>query len=51
MNKSDLITELQKKENLTEKVAMDAVNLIFDGFAEALKQGGKIEIRDLEVLW
>ena len=45
MNKSDLITELQKKENLTEKVAMDAVNLVFDGFAEALKKGGKIEIR------
>ena len=45
MNKSDLITALQEKENLTEKVAMDIVNLVFDGFTDVLKRGGRIELR------
>jgi len=47
MNKSDLITALSKKENLTEKDAMKVINLIFDGFTDALKKGGRIEIRGL----
>ena len=45
MTKSDLITALALKENLTEKLAMDIVNLVFDGFTNALKNGGRIEIR------
>jgi integration host factor subunit beta len=45
MTKSDLIAALALKENLTEKLAMDIVNLVFDGFANALKNGGRIEIR------
>jgi len=45
MNKSDLIIALSKKENLTEKQAMDIVKLVFDGFANELKDGGRIEIR------
>jgi len=45
MNKSGLIEELSKKENLTEKKAAEVINLIFDGFAEELKKGGRIEIR------
>ena len=45
MKKSDLIAALIKKENLTEKLAMDIVNLVFDGFTNALKSGGRIEIR------
>jgi integration host factor subunit beta len=45
MNKSGLIEALSKKENLTEKKAIDLVNLIFKGFAEELKKGGRIEIR------
>ena len=45
MNKSTLIEALCKKENLTEKEALDVVNLIFKGFTDALKQGGRIEIR------
>jgi len=45
MNKSDLITELIKKEHLTEKLAADIVDLVFDGFTNALKNGGRIEIR------
>ena len=31
MNKSDLIVALADKKNLTEKQAMDIVNLIFKG--------------------
>jgi len=45
MKKSDLIAALIKKENLTEKLAMDIVNLVFDGFTNALKKGDRIEIR------
>ena len=49
MKKSDLIAALIKKENLTEKLAMDIVNLVFDGFTNALKSGGRIEIREFGV--
>jgi len=45
MKKSDLITALGIKENLTEKQSTDVVNLIFDGFTEALEKNGRIEIR------
>jgi integration host factor subunit beta len=45
MNKSDLIVALSKKEHLTDKLATDIVNLVFDGLATALKSGGRIEIR------
>ena len=45
MNKSGLIEALAKKENLTEKKATDVVNLIFKGFTDELKNGGRIEIR------
>lgn len=45
MNKSGLIEALSKKENLTEKKAIDVVNLIFKGFTDTLKKGGRIEIR------
>jgi len=45
MNKSELIETLSRKENLTEKKAMDIVNLVFDGFTDELKKGGRIEIR------
>lgn len=45
MNKSELIEALSQKEDLTEKLSMDVVNLVFDGFAEELAKGGRIEIR------
>lgn len=45
MNKSDLIDALSEKENLTEEDASDIVNLIFLGFTDTLKNGGRIEIR------
>jgi integration host factor subunit beta len=45
MTKSDLIDALSLKENLNEKNASEIVNMIFDGFTDALKNGGRIEIR------
>ena len=45
MNKSDLVTALAKKENLTEKESQAIIDLVFDGFTETLKKGGRIEIR------
>lgn len=45
MNKSGLIEELSKRENLTEKKAAEVINLIFKGFTDELKKGGRIEIR------
>ena len=45
MNKSDLIDALSTKENLSEKNASEITNLIFDGFTDTLKKGGRVEIR------
>jgi integration host factor subunit beta len=45
MNKSGLIETLSRKENLTEKKAIDVVSLVFKGFTDELKKGGRIEIR------
>ncbi len=45
MNRSDLINALAAKENLTAKQATDTINLIFAGFTDTLKKGGRIEIR------
>jgi len=45
MNKSDLIMALAKKENISEAMAIKIVNMVFDGFAETLKKGGRIEVR------
>jgi integration host factor subunit beta len=45
MNKSGLIEALSRKENLTEKMAIDVVNLVFKGFADELRENGRIEIR------
>ena len=45
MNKSDLILKLAEKHNLTEKNATQIVDIVFDGFTNTLKNGGRIEIR------
>ena len=45
MTKSDLITLVATKNNLTEVNATKIVNLIFDGFKDALSKGDRIEIR------
>jgi integration host factor subunit beta len=49
MNKSDLITALSAKENLTEVDAFRIIHLVFDSFTDALKKGGRIEIRGFGV--
>ncbi len=45
MNKSDLISLLAAKENLTTVQASRIVDLIFNGFKNELAKGGRIEIR------
>jgi integration host factor subunit beta len=45
MNKSQLIEELAKHENLTLKKAEMVVNAIFENMAEALAENERIEIR------
>lgn len=45
MNKSELMAELASRENITEKLAIEIVNMIFDGFTESLLNGERIEIR------
>lgn len=45
MKKSDLIAQLSEKEQLSGKEAFDIVNLMFDGFTDALREGGRVEIR------
>jgi integration host factor subunit beta len=45
MNKSDLIEALAEKEEVNNIEAVQIVNLIFQGFANALREGGRVEIR------
>ena len=45
MNKSDLIAALAAKEKLRDKQATDVIKLIFRGFTDTLREGGRIEIR------
>ncbi len=45
MNKSDLISALSAKENITEKMAAQIVNLIFGGFTRSLLIGEGVELR------
>ena len=45
MNKSDIISVLAAKENLTEVQSSRIIKLIFNGFKEALVKGVRIEIR------
>jgi len=45
MNKSDLISELARKKNLSHKTAEEIVNLMFDNMGDALASDDRIEIR------
>jgi integration host factor subunit beta len=45
MNRSDLIKILSKKTGLTVKKAEDVVNTVFNGMADALAKGDRVEIR------
>jgi integration host factor subunit beta len=45
MKKSDVILALSEKEGLREQEAFEIVNMVFSGFTETLRKGGRIEIR------
>jgi len=45
MNKSDLIKLLAGKNNIKKERAEEIVDLVFNGFTNALKNEGRIEIR------
>lgn len=47
MNKSDLIVELSKHEDLTQTKAEEVVNLLFSEMTNALAAGDRVEIRGL----
>ena len=49
MTKSDLVTALAEKENITQKQSTDVVNLIFDKFSDTLTKGDRIELRGFGV--
>jgi len=45
MTKSDLISKLAERANLTQQLAKVIVDTIFDGMKESLVRGERIEIR------
>lgn len=45
MNKSDMITILAEKKNVTVKVSEEIINTIFNSMTDTMIAGGKIEIR------
>ncbi len=45
MTKADLLEELAKVSNLTQKESETIVNTIFDTVTEALAKGDKVELR------
>jgi integration host factor subunit beta len=47
MNKTELILELARQEDLTKTDAQRVVELIFDEMANSLADGGRVEIRGL----
>jgi integration host factor subunit beta len=47
MNKSDLISELSNETGLTLAKAGEVVNTVFDGIANALAKGDRVELRGL----
>lgn len=44
MTKSDLIAQVAKKANLTNKAARDAVQAVFAAITNALKKGDKVVV-------
>jgi len=45
MNRSDLVEVLSKDTGLTKRKAEEVVNMIFNGMANALAKGDRVEIR------
>ncbi len=44
MNKTDLVYEVVEKAGLTKKDSEGAVNAIFDGIADTLAKGDKVQL-------
>ena len=44
MTKADLVAQVAKRAGLTAKAAKDAVNVVFDVIADALKRGEKVVV-------
>lgn len=44
MTKADLVAQVAKKANLTNKAAKDAVTSIFSAVSDALKRGEKVVV-------
>lgn len=44
MTKADLVAQVAKKANLTNKAAKDAVNAVFSTISETLKRGEKVVV-------
>ncbi|MDJ0991019.1 MAG: HU family DNA-binding protein [Desulfobacterales bacterium] len=45
MNKSDLMTALKEKDNLSRQEAEEIVNVFFGSIEDSLCNGGRVEIR------
>ncbi len=45
MNKSDLMTALKEKDNLSRQEAEEIVNVFFGSIEDSLRNGGRVEIR------
>ncbi len=45
MNKSGLISSLQKESGITKAKAEKAIDIVFDSISEALARGNRVEIR------
>ncbi len=45
MTKSELMEALAESRGLSRRTAEEVVNVIFDGMRDALRDGGRIEIR------
>ncbi|NVL90758.1 MAG: integration host factor subunit beta [Desulfobacterales bacterium] len=45
MNKSGLISSLQKESSITKAKAEKAIDIVFDSISEALARGNRVEIR------
>ena len=45
MNRSDLVEVLSKETGLTNRKAEEVVNRVFNGMANALAKGNRVEIR------
>lgn len=51
MNKSQLVAELAKKMDISQREAKVIVDTVFEGLEEALIKGEKVELRDFGIFF